>query len=101
MLLRLVLFLVSMIFASLVFSQIILPAIRGRTFFPLFRRKYRKAISELVEANRLEDEASMSKEAVEKRTQASLVEIDTAFYENDHYDDLINNIGKEKDVSKR
>lgn len=89
MLIRLCLLLIAVSLGAFVSSQIIIPAITGRTFFPLFRKKHRELKNELAEATRLEYEASLEKKTADKKVKAARIKVATNINTNQVYDDLI------------
>jgi len=88
-LIRLFMLMFAVGFGALVVTQVIIPAIKGRTFFPLFQSRARRIESEVAEARRLEHEAELQREAGDKKSRAARIEVDTLIRTNKVHDDLI------------
>lgn len=88
-LIRLLMALTAVLLGAVAVTQIIIPALMNRTFFPMFRKEYRKAARELAEARRQEQEAQLEQEAAEKENRAARIKVDTHIETNKIHDDLM------------
>lgn len=87
--LRILLLCVSFLAVAFVVTQILMPAYFGRTFFPLFRRKYVEAEEELAEARRSHQEAELRKEAMATQTSAARTEVEARIDQTRAHDELV------------